>query len=42
MKTVREAGNMMSVVWIPTSAENEVLKIAKERVREATQQNATP
>jgi hypothetical protein len=41
IQTARDAGNMISVVWIPTSAENELLKIAKDKARETTQQNAT-
>lgn len=40
IQTAREAGNTISVVWIPTSAESELLKIAKDKAREATQQNA--
>ena len=41
IQAARDAGNMISVVWIPTSAENDLLKIAKDKAREATQQNAT-
>jgi hypothetical protein len=40
MKAVRNAGNTISVVWIPMSAENELLKIAKGKAKEATQQIA--
>ncbi len=38
IQTARDAGNTISVVWIPASAEHELLKIAKDKAREATQQ----
>ncbi|KAK4151067.1 hypothetical protein C8A00DRAFT_36296 [Chaetomidium leptoderma] len=41
MKAVRDAENTLSIVWIPTTAENELLKIAKGKAKEATRQNAT-
>jgi hypothetical protein len=41
IQSARDAGNTISVVWIPTNAEHELLKIAKDKAREATQQNAT-
>ncbi len=40
MKAVRNAGNTISIVWIPRSAENELLKIAKGKAKEATKPDA--
>jgi ribonuclease HI len=40
IQTARDAGNVVSVVWIPTTAENELLKIAKNKARDATQKKA--
>ncbi len=33
---------MIAVMWTPLSEENELLKLAKKKAREATQQGATP
>ena len=33
---------MILIMWTPSSDENELLKLAKEKAREATQQGATP
>ena len=41
-RTLWKNGNMMAVMWTPLSEENELLKLAKEKAREATQQGATP
>ena len=41
-RTLRKNGNMMAIMWNPPSEENEVLKLAKEKAREATQRGATP
>ncbi|KAH8884295.1 hypothetical protein GQ53DRAFT_771064 [Thozetella sp. PMI_491] len=40
MKKVPGTGNMISIVWLPTSTENELQNIAKEKAREATQRDA--
>ena len=40
IKKVQAAGNTISIVWLPGSAENELLKIA-EKARQATQRETT-
>jgi hypothetical protein len=42
IRTLRKNGNVMTIMWTPSSEENELLKIAKEKAREATQRGATP
>ena len=42
MKAAWNAGNTISIVWIPTTAGNELLKIAKGKAKEATERTATP
>jgi len=42
IRTLRKNGNVMTIMWTPSSEENELLKIAKEKAREATQRGAIP
>ena len=42
IRTLRKNGNVIGIMWIPSSKENELLKLAKEKAREATQRGATP
>jgi hypothetical protein len=41
-RTLQKDGNIMSIIWTPSSKENELLGLAKGKAREATQQGATP
>jgi ribonuclease HI len=42
MKAAWNAGNPILIVWIPTTAANELLRIAKVKAKEATERTATP
>jgi hypothetical protein len=42
MRTLWKNGNVIAIMWTPSSEENELLKLAKEKAREVTQQGATP
>jgi hypothetical protein len=42
IRILRKNGNVMAIMWTPASEENKLLKLAKEKAREATQQGATP
>jgi hypothetical protein len=42
IRTIWKNGNIIAIMWTPSSEENELLKLAKEKAREATQQGATP
>ncbi|OAQ61371.1 reverse transcriptase [Purpureocillium lilacinum] len=42
IETLRRNGNMVAVLWIPTSAENRLLQNAKIQAREATKEGANP
>lgn len=42
VKELRKDGNVLRIVWLPSSDENRLLKHAKEEARKATQQGATP
>ena len=40
--TLKVKGNVVAVIWMPTSAEHKLLKIAKEEARGATRDGAIP
>jgi hypothetical protein len=40
MKRLRRNGNHINIVWVPTSADNKLLGLAKEQARTATQKDA--
>jgi hypothetical protein len=40
IKTMRDNGNTIRVVWIPATEENDLLKLAKSEARNATQQGS--
>jgi hypothetical protein len=42
IRRVRRNGNQISVRWIPTSEDNNLLRLAKEQARVATQEDAVP
>jgi ribonuclease HI len=42
IEELREGGNVVKALWLPSSGENKLLKHAKEEARKATQQGATP
>ena len=42
IRALRRNGNVIKVLWIPSSGENELLNLAKEKAREATREGATP
>lgn len=42
VKELQESRNIVAIRWLPASEENQLLKIAKEKAREATQQSTTP
>jgi ribonuclease HI len=42
IRALRRNGNVVIILWLPSSEENELLKLAKEKAREATPQGATP
>jgi hypothetical protein len=42
VKELREDGNGLRVLWLPSSGENKLLKLAKDEAWKATQQGATP
>ena len=35
IRSLRKNGNMMTIMWTPSGEENELLKLAKEKAREA-------
>jgi len=39
---LRRDGNTVTILWLPSSEENELMKLAKEKVKEATRQGTTP
>jgi hypothetical protein len=39
---LRREGNKMTMCWLPTSEENELMKLAKENAKAATRQGTTP
>ncbi|GKU07113.1 unnamed protein product, partial [Fusarium langsethiae] len=39
---LRAKGNVVAVIWMPTSAEHRLLEITKKQARDATQDGATP
>jgi ribosomal protein S16 len=42
IRALRRDGNVIRILWSPSSEENELLKLAKGRAKEATRQGATP
>jgi exonuclease III/ribonuclease HI len=42
IRTLQRSGNRVTIRWLPASEENKLLKLAKEKAREATQPGATP
>ncbi|CEJ61866.1 Putative Reverse transcriptase [Penicillium brasilianum] len=40
MKRLRRNGNHVNILWVPTSADNKLLGLAKEQARTATQKDA--
>ncbi|KAJ6436514.1 reverse transcriptase [Purpureocillium lavendulum] len=42
VEALRRNGNMMAVLWIPTSAENRLLQSAKAQARDAAKEGANP
>jgi hypothetical protein len=42
VRALRREGNTLKVIWLPSSEENELLKLAKGRAKAATRQGATP
>jgi len=42
IRTLRKNRNVITIMWTPSSEENKLLKLAKEKAREATQRGATP
>jgi hypothetical protein len=42
VKELREDGNGLRVLWLPSSGGNKLLELAKDGARKATQQGATP
>jgi ribonuclease HI len=39
---LKKKGNTITVVWLPASEENELMKLAKEKAKMATRQGSTP
>ncbi len=42
IRALRRSGNIVTIQWLPASDEDKLLKVAKEKARDATQQGATP
>ncbi|KAI9037168.1 uncharacterized protein KD926_000741 [Aspergillus affinis] len=42
IKRLRRHGNEISIRWVPSSEDNQLLGLAKEQARAATQEDATP
>ena len=42
IKELRRKGNTMITIWLPSSEENELLKLAKQKAKATTQRDATP
>jgi hypothetical protein len=42
IKRLRRNGNLITILWVPTSEDNKLLGLAKEQARAATQEDATP
>ena len=41
VKALKRDGNIITMVWLPSSEENELMKLAKEKAKAATRQGAT-
>ena len=42
VRTLKRYGNTVTVVWLPSSEEDELLKLAKDKAKAATRQGCTP
>ena len=42
IRKLRKKGTLVTIIWLPTSEENELLKLAKDKAKSATRQGATP
>jgi ribonuclease HI len=42
VRTLKRDGNTITILWLPSSEENELMKLAKENAKAATRQGTTP